>query len=128
MRACRFETHLFAPAEAPLPRNDETVPTHRSLSAQFLVKEPSMATSILEARGGCIVPKAETRGYHIVYREQDTNYCPGCGRTHWYIGRSMAECAFCATALPLENAPMIAGGQTVRTIRRPMIPEQACAA
>jgi hypothetical protein len=79
-----------------------------------------MATSILEARGGCIVPKAETRGYHIVYREHEANYCPGCGRTHWYIGRSMAECAFCATALPLENAPMIAGGQIVRTIRRPV--------
>jgi hypothetical protein len=35
----------------------------------------------------------------------------------------MAECAFCATALPLENAPMIAGGQIVRTIRRPMTAE-----
>jgi hypothetical protein len=40
----------------------------------------------------------------------------------------MAECAFCATALPLENAPMIAGGQIVRTIRRPMFPEHAYAA
>ena len=79
-----------------------------------------MATNILEARGGCIVPDAATRGYHIVYREHETNYCPGCGRTHWYIGRSMAECAFCTTALPLENAPMIAGGQIVRTIRRPI--------
>ena len=79
-----------------------------------------MATSVLEARGGCIVPKADERGYHIVYREHETNYCPGCGRTHWYIGRSMAECAFCTTALPLENAPMIAGGQIVRTIRRPI--------
>ena len=69
-----------------------------------------MATSILEARGGCIIPQADQRGYHIVYREHETNYCPGCGRTHWYIGRSMAECAFCTTALPLENAPMIAGG------------------
>jgi hypothetical protein len=32
----------------------------------------------------------------------------------------MAECAFCATALPLENATMIAGGQTVRSVRRPL--------
>src|SRR6185503_19443553 len=79
-----------------------------------------MATSTLEARGGCIIPQADKRGYHIVYREHETNYCPGCGRTHWYIGRSMAECAFCTTALPLENAPMIAGGAIVRTIRRPV--------
>ena len=74
-----------------------------------------MATSILEARGGCLIPKA--RGYHIVYREHEINFCPGCGHTHWYIGRLMAECAFCTTALPLENTSMVAGGQTVRTIR-----------
>jgi hypothetical protein len=42
------------------------------------------------------------RGYHAVYREHETNHCPGCGRTHWVIGRVSAECAFCATALPLE--------------------------
>lgn len=77
-----------------------------------------MATSILEARGGCIVPKSHERGYHIVYREAQTNHCPGCGHTHWYIGRLMAECAFCQTALPLENAASVAGGQSVRTIRR----------
>ena len=76
-----------------------------------------MATDVLEARGGCIIPKAGVRGYHIVYREHETNHCPGCGHTHWYIGRIMAECAFCATALPLENSSMVAGGQTVRTIR-----------
>ena len=67
------------------------------------------------------------RGYHAVYRANQVNHCPGCGRTHWYIGRSMAECAFCTTALPLENAPMIAGGQIVRTIRRPVF-DQAYAA
>ena len=44
------------------------------------------------------------RGYHAVYREQETNHCPGCGRTHWYRGRQLAECAFCGTALPLQEA------------------------
>ena len=89
-----------------------------------------MATSILEARGGCIIPRASERGYHIVYREQEVNHCPGCGHTHWYIGRTMAECAFCTTALPLESAPLVAGGHIVRTIRRgPQISsEQAFAA
>ena len=46
------------------------------------------------------------RGYHAVYREHEVNHCPGCGRTHWMIGRMSAECAFCATALPLAEASM----------------------
>lgn len=45
-----------------------------------------------------------TRGYSAIYRENETNRCPGCGRTHWIIGRVTAECAFCTTALPLEVA------------------------
>lgn len=44
------------------------------------------------------------RGYHAVYRENEVNHCPGCGRTHWLLGRQLAECAFCATALPLQEA------------------------
>lgn len=44
-----------------------------------------------------------TRGFHAVYRTGDVNHCPGCGRTHWLIGRLMAECAFCATAVPLDG-------------------------
>lgn len=46
------------------------------------------------------------RGYHAVYRENAVNHCPGCGRTHWLIGRMSAECAFCTTALPLAEASM----------------------
>ena len=44
------------------------------------------------------------RGYHAVYRDSAVNYCPGCGRTHWHVGRTLAECAFCATALPLAES------------------------
>jgi hypothetical protein len=44
------------------------------------------------------------RGFHAVYRDGETNHCPGCGRTHWHIGRISAECAFCATALPLDSS------------------------
>ena len=44
------------------------------------------------------------RGYHAVYRDNEINHCPGCGRTHWYLGRTLAECAFCSTALPLQDA------------------------
>ena len=44
------------------------------------------------------------RGYAIVYRPGAANFCPGCGRSHWYIGRSSAECAFCALAMPFAEA------------------------
>ncbi len=44
------------------------------------------------------------RGYHAVYRDNEVNHCPGCGRTHWYVGRSLAECGVCATALPLKES------------------------
>ena len=48
------------------------------------------------------------RGYHAVYREHQVNHCPGCGCTQWLVGRVSAECAFCATALPLAEASMSA--------------------
>jgi len=44
------------------------------------------------------------RGHHIVYRANEANHCPGCGRSHWYIGRVSAECGFCGTAVPLAEA------------------------
>jgi hypothetical protein len=44
------------------------------------------------------------RGHHIVYRANESNHCPGCGRSHWYIGRVSAECGFCGTAVPLAEA------------------------
>lgn len=45
-----------------------------------------------------------SRGYAIVYRPGTSNFCPGCGRSQWYLGRSSAECAFCALALPFAQA------------------------
>ena len=54
------------------------------------------------------------RGYHIVYRENEVNRCPGCGRSHWYVGRLSAECGYCGTALPLADA----GTNGVGLIRR----------
>jgi hypothetical protein len=43
-----------------------------------------------------------SRGYLAMYREHQVNHCPGCGRTHWYVGRVSAECGFCATVLALD--------------------------
>ena len=31
------------------------------------------------------------RGYGLLYREREVNRCPGCGRTHWLVGRVSAE-------------------------------------
>lgn len=68
------------------------------------------------------------RGYHVAYREAEVNHCPGCGRTHWFIGRTSAECAFCATALPLAEASTMsaAAPMLVRHSRVPL--EEAWAA
>ena len=47
--------------------------------------------------------KLKDRGYGLLFRPQTTNSCPGCGRSHWFVGRTTAECAFCATALPIAE-------------------------
>ena len=47
------------------------------------------------------------RGHHIVYRINADNHCPGCGRSHWYIGRLSAECGFCGTAVPLAETSVV---------------------
>lgn len=51
------------------------------------------------------VARREQGGYVILYRPVGSNYCPGCGRSHWYVGRNSAECAFCATALDFAEPP-----------------------
>ena len=53
------------------------------------------------------------RGYHALYRENEVNRCPGCGRSHWYVGRISAECGFCGTALPLADTA--ARGRSILT-------------
>ena len=61
-----------------------------------------------------------TRGYHAVYRENEVNHCPGCGRTHCYVGRLLAECGFCSTALTLsESSRQPAEAIIVRRSRPP---------
>jgi uncharacterized protein (DUF983 family) len=50
------------------------------------------------------------RGFHAVYRQGEVNHCPGCGRTHWYVGRLSAECGFCGTALALAETGMTGTG------------------
>ena len=63
-----------------------------------------MLTSI-ETRRNAFDPAQ--RGYHAVYRENAVNHCPGCGRTHWHIGRILADAGFarprCRSANPIAR-------------------------
>ena len=43
------------------------------------------------------------RAYRPVYRTGEPNRCPGCGRSHWHVGRIHAECAFCEAVLPIAD-------------------------
>lgn len=47
---------------------------------------------------------ARARGYQVLFHAGETNHCPGCHGTNWLVGRVMAECARCGTALPLAEA------------------------
>jgi hypothetical protein len=83
----------------------------------MVTKESTMLNSI-ESRRRSFNPNA--RGYHAVYHDGEINHCPGCGRTHWYVGRFSAECGFCATALPLVAATSRGAGTHSRG-HRPLV-------
>ena len=68
------------------------------------------------------------RGYHIAWRENQVNHCPGCGRSHWYIGRLSAECGFCGTALPLIESLSTGAGLFRSTGRSHAQPDFSAAA
>lgn len=44
------------------------------------------------------------RGYCVTYQPGEPLRCPGCGSRSWHVGRRMAECARCETAVPLAEA------------------------
>ncbi len=64
------------------------------LSPRSSVNHPSGTLSAANAQG-------VQRGYQPAYHLDIVNRCPGCGKSHWYVGRFSAECAHCETALPL---------------------------
>ena len=67
-----------------------------------------MLRSIVQTQSESFPHNPASRGYCIIYRENEVNHCPGCGRTHWYVGRVSAERGFCSTALPLAEAAAVA--------------------
>jgi hypothetical protein len=50
------------------------------------------------------------RGFLMLYHPGEVNRCPGCGRTHWLVGRLSAECGFCGTALALAETGITGAG------------------
>jgi len=76
----------------------------------------------------CHAHDPSRRGYHIAYRENQVNHCPGCGRSHWYIGRLSAECGFCGTALPLTESLSTGAGLYRCSGRSHALPDFAAAA
>ena len=78
-----------------------------------------MLNALLRNDGQLLAHDPAARGYNILYRQDQVNHCPSCSRTHWYVGRVSAECAFCATALPLVEA--VTGSGTHRPGVRPML-------
>jgi len=62
-----------------------------------------MSTVVQRIKGRVFAHDPGLRGYHVVYRPHEPNHCPGCGKSQWIVGRTTAECAFCATAMPLAD-------------------------
>ena len=51
-----------------------------------------------------------SRGLLPAFDPDRPTRCPGCGGAHWQVGRHSAECARCATALPLAPTNTPANG------------------
>jgi ribosomal protein L37E len=52
----------------------------------------------------------------VVYRAEETNRCPGCGRAQWHVGRQTAECAFCGTAIALAEAKWVGSAKSAAPV------------
>lgn len=76
-----------------------------------------MLNVVTRNEGGFHPHDPAARGYHVAYRPDQVNHCPGCGRSHWIIGRLLAECGFCATAVPLMDSGMSGTGLFRRNFR-----------
>ena len=74
-----------------------------------------MLRSIEGAQGRIFAHDPARRGLLPLYHMGEPNRCPGCGRSHWYVGRLSAECGFCGTALALADSGMTGVG----LLRRP---------
>jgi hypothetical protein len=80
-------------------------------------------SQVIPLHGDRTAVQVATRGYAIIYREDQPNFCPGCSRSHWYIGRMTAECAYCGTAVPLRDLSLQATSGGHSRNRKTFIPD-----
>lgn len=96
----------FSPQELELVREAlDLLPPREDLRDQLIFADLQDLLGLLGCGNSAKAEPAAAmleRGFQPVYRAGETNRCPGCGRSHWLVGRSTAECAFCATALPID--------------------------
>jgi hypothetical protein len=84
------------------------MPLHRSKVWQYKKEETMYLSprSFINQPAQALAEHGIQRGYQPLYHLDIVNRCPGCGKSHWHVGRFSAECAHCETALPLA---MVAG-------------------
>ena len=85
-----------------------------------------MLNSIIRFDGESFPHCPAARGYGVIYRDGEANFCPGCGRSHWYVGRLLAECAWCGTAVPLADSHLQGAGGHSRN-RKLFVPSELAA-
>ena len=74
------------------------------------MEKGSNMLSLVAKAGRTAAYDPSKRGLHILYHANEVNHCPGCGRSHWLVGRLSAECGFCGTALALAETGMTGTG------------------
>ncbi|WP_093016766.1 MULTISPECIES: hypothetical protein [unclassified Sphingobium] len=62
------------------------------------------------------------RGFMPLYHVGGQNHCPGCGGQQWIVGRMMAECGYCGSAIPMESFSTYSAAP--RIARRNHMPEE----
>ncbi len=69
-----------------------------------------MLRTIEGSRGRPFPHDPARRGFQLLYHPGELNRCPGCGRTHWYVGRLSAECASWGTATAPADTGLTGAG------------------
>jgi hypothetical protein len=77
-----------------------------------------MLSSILELSRQSWTQERVLGGLQLLYHPGELNRCPGCGRTNWYVGRTLAECGFCGTAMALADTGLTGIGMVDRPRHR----------
>lgn len=50
-----------------------------------------------------IATPSEFAGATPLYHINEVNRCPDCGESQWWVGRTVAECACCSSAIALAD-------------------------